>query len=97
MTNPTNICGGLGFVGLLGSVGSGLGSGERVGVLVRVPVGVREEWKVAAGLRGLSLSGFVRECVDGVVDGLLRCSHPLEFRKVYPWSESCLRCGVRLR
>ncbi len=79
------------------STGAVSGAPADKGVLVRVTEVVREEWKLAAAGEGLSLSEFVRVTVAGRVDELLRCQHPLSMRQVYPWSETCLLCGLRLR
>lgn len=89
----------LGDLTVVGASGSGAVAGGPAdkGVLVRVTEGVREEWKLVAAGLGLSLSEFVRVTVQERVDGVLRCPHPLGLRKVYPWSEFCLRCGERLR
>jgi len=91
--------GGLGDV--VGSVGGSTGSvpgvpAERV-VYVRVSDEVHAEWVLVAEGEGVSLSEFVRQCVGPVVDAKLRCVHPVGFRQAYPWSEFCLKCGVRLR
>jgi hypothetical protein len=66
-------------------------------VYVRVSEGKHVEWAGVADGRGVSLSEFVRSCVDPVVDSVLRCVHPKEFRQAYAWQETCLKCGKRLR
>ena len=68
---------------------------QSVNVLIRISPGERERWKSAAGELGLSMSELVRETVSGRVSEVLDCQH-LE-RRVYPWAEFCLRCGLRLR
>jgi predicted HicB family RNase H-like nuclease len=79
------------------STGASPGAPADKGVLVRVTELVREDWKAAAAGEGLSLSEFVRVTVARRVDELLNCSHPVSMRQSYPWSETCLSCGVRLR
>lgn len=82
------------------SVGSSTGASSGVpaqkAVYVRVAGWKHDEWVAVAEGEGVSLSEFVRLCVDPVVEGKLRCSHPVGSRRVYPWSVTCLLCGVRL-
>lgn len=66
-------------------------------ILIRSTQRDHERWKLAAEREGESLSAFVRRVVNGSVTDILDCSHPLEFRQSYPWSETCLKCGTRLR
>lgn len=66
-------------------------------VLIRSTARDHERWKLAAEREGKSLSAFIREIVNNNVAEILDCSHPLEFRQSYPWSETCLKCGTRLR
>ena len=80
-----------------GGTGAEPGSPADKQVLVRVTEETREEWKSAAEALSISLSELVRSSVQKRVDETLYCQHPMQFRKVYPWSESCLKCGVRLR
>ena len=68
-----------------------------VSVLVRLPGWMRDEWREAAGLVGVSQNEFIRDAVNVAVEPLLRCVHPLSARLAYPWSETCTLCGVRLR
>lgn len=71
--------------------------GKAVQILVRAPEETRDRWKRAADVCGVSVTEFVRRVVDERVLELLDCAHPIEYRKRYPWSESCIRCGKRLR
>lgn len=71
--------------------------GKAVQILVRAPEETRDRWKRAADLCGVSVTEFVRRVVDERVMELLDCTHPPEARKRYPWSETCTRCGKRLR
>ena len=66
-------------------------------VLIRSTARDHERWKLAAEREGKSLSAFIREIVNSSVTEILDCSHPMEFRQNYPWSETCLKCGTRLR
>lgn len=66
-------------------------------VLIRSTARDHERWKLAAEREGKSLSAFIREIVNNNVADILDCSHPLEARQSYPWSETCLKCGTRLR
>jgi hypothetical protein len=66
-------------------------------VLIRSTSRDHERWKLAAEREGTSLSAFIRELVNSSVSEILDCSHPMEFRQTYPWSETCLKCGTRLR
>ena len=66
-------------------------------ILIRSTQRDHERWKLAAEREGESLSAFVRRVVNGSVTDILDCSHPAESRQVYPWSETCLKCGTRLR
>lgn len=79
------------------STGAGPGEPADVMVTVRMAGWKRDEWNEAASLLGVSTGEFVRSCVDPVVEETLRCSHPVGMRQVYPWSETCLKCGKRLR
>lgn len=90
--------------GLLDSGSVGVGVGEDVGVgvrdrqvLVRVSDLERERWQAAAEVDGLSVSEWVRGLADGRWRELFVCEHPVDRRRVFPWSEVCLGCGVRLR
>ena len=66
-------------------------------ILIRSTQRDHERWKLAAEREGESLSAFIRRIVNGSVTEILDCSHPLESRQTYPWSETCLKCGLRLR
>ncbi len=66
-------------------------------ILIRSTQRDHERWKLAAEREGESLSAFVRRIVNGNVTEILDCSHPAELRQSYPWSETCLKCGTRLR
>ena len=66
-------------------------------VLVRVSEVQREQWQRAAEADGFSMSEWLRQLADARFRDIFLCSHPVGDRKVYPWSEFCLKCGVRLR
>lgn len=66
-------------------------------VLIRVSEAQRDRWQEAADADGLSVSEWLRQMADARWRDIFTCSHPLEFRQVYPWSEVCLDCGTKLR
>ena len=66
-------------------------------VIVRATEFDQERWKAAAEKQGVSLAEFVRRVCNQATALELDCLHPAEFRKSYPWSESCTRCNARLR
>lgn len=66
-------------------------------VLIRALPEEHERWKAAAERRGLTLTDFIREHANAGATSTLDCQHPIERRRVYPWSDVCLACGVRLR
>ena len=65
-------------------------------VLIRATERDRERWKRAAEKAGMSLSALVREVMNLKATDILDCSHPIQFRKSYPWSEFCTKCDMRL-
>lgn len=66
-------------------------------VLIRVSESQRGQWQDAADADGLSVSEWLRQMADARWRDIFTCSHPFEFRQVYPWSEVCLDCGTKLR
>ena len=78
------------------NTGSEPGNPATSQVLIRCTQYDRDRWKRAAEHRGLTLSDFIRGCLNGVTADILDCSHPLNERRYYPWAEFCLRCGQRL-
>jgi hypothetical protein len=66
-------------------------------VLIRVSESQREQWQEAADSDGTSVSEWLRSMADGRYREIFTCTHPLESRQVYPWSEFCLACGTRMR
>lgn len=66
-------------------------------VIVRATEEDHERWKAAANFENISLSEFMRNACNKAAGNILECSHPMEMRKAYPWSERCLSCGKRLR
>jgi hypothetical protein len=66
-------------------------------VLIRVSETQRDQWQAAAEADGLSVSEWLRQMADARWREIFSCTHPIEMRQVYPWSEFCLKCGVRLR
>ncbi len=65
-------------------------------ILVRISEEEREEWKRAAETDDVSMSEMIRSTVGGYVKTVLYCTHPEEFRRTYPWSAFCDKCGERL-
>ena len=66
-------------------------------VLIRVSETQRDQWQEAAEADGQSVSEWLRQMADSRWREIFSCTHPIESRQVYPWSEFCLKCGVRLR
>ena len=66
-------------------------------VLIRVSETQRGQWQDAADADGLSVSEWLRQMADARWRDIFTCTHPLEKRQSYPWSEICLECGTRLR
>lgn len=66
-------------------------------VLIRVSEAQREQWQAAAEADGTSVSEWLRQMADARWREIFTCTHPLEQRQAYPWSEFCLKCGTRLR
>ena len=66
-------------------------------VLIRVYETQRDQWQEAAEADGQSVSEWLRQMADSRWREIFSCTHPIESRQVYPWSEFCLKCGVRLR
>ena len=65
-------------------------------VLIRATPEEKDRWKAAAEKSGQSMSDFIRSCCNERSGELLDCQHPVEYRKTYPWSSTCMKCGVRL-
>jgi len=66
-------------------------------VLIRTTEPERDRWRKAAEKEGISLSQFIRDLLNARARELLECSHPIDQRRWYPWSEFCLKCNTRLR
>jgi predicted HicB family RNase H-like nuclease len=66
-------------------------------VIIRATESDSNRWKTAAEKQGMSLAEFVRRVVNDATALELDCPHPQNMRKVYPWSESCTKCGKRIR
>ena len=66
-------------------------------VLIRVGETQRGQWQEAADADGLSVSEWLRQMADARWREIFTCTHPLEKRQSYPWSEICLECGTKLR
>jgi hypothetical protein len=79
------------------NTGSEPGNPASAQVLIRTTVEERDYWKRAAEFLGCSVTEFARQSLTHAAEFLLECQHPIEFRKSYPWSETCMKCGERLR
>jgi uncharacterized protein (DUF1778 family) len=66
-------------------------------VLLRATENDHGRWKQCADILGISVSEFIRNNCNRVAQEMLECTHPLNLRKTYPWSEFCLKCNTRLR
>lgn len=66
-------------------------------VILRATEFDHDRWKQAAASQGISMSEFIRNVCNEAASDLLDCKHPMEFRKIYPWSDTCLKCGTRLK
>ena len=66
-------------------------------VLIRATDAEKRRWKEAAEKNGVTLSQFIRECLNQQATNTLDCTHPINHRRYYPWAEFCLSCGLRLR
>ena len=65
-------------------------------ILIRATESDRERWKRAAEVEAVSLSALIRSTMNTKVTEILDCTHPLQFRKSYPWAEFCTKCDMRL-
>jgi hypothetical protein len=79
------------------NTGSTPGEPAQRQVLIRATARDHERWKKCAELRGLALSELIRELCNNLATEMLDCPHPLEFRRTYRWSDTCMRCNTRLR
>lgn len=66
-------------------------------VLIRVSEEDHERWKEAAEKDGATLSDFLRKAANAAASDVLDCKHPMQFRKVFPWTEKCVKCGTVFR
>ena len=76
---------------------SGDESPSQAQVIVRTTEEERERRKSAAAASGMSMSEWIRDLASKAAKEKLECQHPTNKRQVYPWSETCLRCGKRIR
>lgn len=66
-------------------------------VLIRATEHDQVRWKAAAAQQDISMSEFIRNVCNKAAAELLDCQHPAEFRRTYPWSDTCLKCQTRLK
>lgn len=66
-------------------------------VIVRTTDVEHIRWKAAADVLGVSLAEFMRDACSKAAARELDCTHPAQFRKEYPWSAKCTKCGKKLR
>lgn len=64
--------------------------------LMRLTVEQHTRIKAAAEAKGTTMADWLRSHAMAAAAEVLDCTHPEEFRKIYPWSTTCLKCGVRL-
>lgn len=79
------------------STGAKDGDAAQAQVIVRTTEEERERWKSAAAKAGMSMSEWIRSLCTKEAGQVLECQHPKNMRLSYPWSETCLQCGKRLR
>lgn len=79
------------------NIGSEPGDPASKQVLIRSTVADHSMWKEAADVKGVSLSEFIRDCLNSEASKILYCQHPSEHRLSYPWAEFCTLCNERLR
>jgi len=79
------------------NTGSQPGEPAQKQVLIRATDYDHQRWKDAAAKRGVSIAEFVRQACNDESSRELDCTHPMQYRVSYPWSERCKRCGTRLR
>lgn len=66
-------------------------------VLIRTTEAERERWKQASAADQLSLSAWIRNCLNEKAKKVLDCEHPSSMVRRYPWSTTCTKCGLRLQ
>lgn len=79
------------------TIGTDPGSPATKQVLIRATAHDHGRWKESADKYGMTLSDFIRTCCNERARDILDCAHPIDQRRYYPWSETCLKCGLRLR
>lgn len=79
------------------NTGSTPGSPALKQVLVRATDEDHQRWKDAADKQHVSVAEFVRQACNAAASKELDCSHPPEYRVVYPWSEKCKKCNKSMR
>ena len=70
---------------------------RKVQTVVKVTENERDSWKVAADADGMSVSAWIRSLANYRYAELFECVHPLDQRRTYEWSDTCMKCGLRLR
>jgi uncharacterized protein (DUF1778 family) len=66
-------------------------------VLIRTTDAEKANWKNAAEAEGKGFSEWIRELANYRAEQILVCDHPKDQRLTYAWSETCTKCGKRLR
>lgn len=66
-------------------------------VLIRTTEQERERWKQASAAEQVSLSAWIRDCLNERAQRILDCQHPANMVRKYPWSVTCTKCGKRLQ
>ncbi len=77
--------------------GTDLSSTAQEQVLFRASSEDKQKWEECAKHLGISMAEFLRVSANEKVErSTVVCDHPVEFRKIYPWREDCLKCGKNL-
>lgn len=64
--------------------------------LIRCTDADRDRWKQAAAVNNMTISAWIRQCLNKEAKLLLECGHPREKLLVYPWATICTKCNTRL-
>ena len=65
--------------------------------LVRMTEEDHELIRRAAEANGVTMGAWFLDHAVASAKEAVDCIHPIQFRRNFPWSEFCGRCGIRLR